>query len=194
MCVGVSVDLASIFDAVENSVLTSTTPMEAWSLIVAIVDATGYAVPKVLREYDITPLVAGLAQRLQSVAIAEPPPPGLTFYHLGLFDTGDPSTATETVGVYLAAGTGDPTQSLSRGELAYRPRGAVLESGFLNTIRAAALDLGAARNVFEYGLLLGAAAVLARFAIEAKEGVGAVTVGFDGGDYMVLHRDRDALI
>lgn len=187
-----NVDLASLFSAVEATVLTAATPIQAWAGIIAVVDATGYPVPKAIREYDITPLVVGLAQRLHALAAADVPPAGLTFYHLGLYDARDPRTTAETVGVYFAGGTGDPVRSLTRGELTYRPNGGVLESTFLNALRAAASDLGAARNVFEYGLLFGAAAVLARFAINPGEGVRAVTVGFDGGDYTIIRRDHEA--
>lgn len=178
-----NVDLAALFLATHRSVVSAAGPEEAWRGVLAAVDATGCTVPASIRAHDIDAAVAALARALSTVLASEAPPESVNFLHFGLFDAWNPEEATAHAGLYLAGGIGDPERALANGQLAYRPRAGLLFSRLLDSIKAAAPPLGDDYNVFDYGLMFGATAVLARYAVREAGSPLAATVGFDSGDY-----------
>jgi len=178
----VKVDVTLLFEALRTAVSESSTPAAAWQAVVAAVDATGYHVPAELRAIDASGEVGRVAAQLVAGLAEEPPPANLSFLYFGLFDSWDPATEREGAGFYFSGGSGDPEEAIADGDLAYMPETRYLESELLAAIKAAAPALGAESPAFDYGLMFGAAALLAKFAAREAGLTWPLLVGFDSGD------------
>ena len=177
------VDLASLFETLRTAVADSSTPAAAWQAVVAAVDTTGYHVPARVRDVDTSAEVGRVASQLSAGLAEEPPPPGLSFYFFGLFDSWDPDAEREGAGFYFSGGSGEPEEVLAEGDLDYFPEARYLESDLLHAIKAAAPELGKEYLVFDYGLMFGAAGVLAKFAAREAGLSESLIVGFESGDF-----------
>jgi len=160
----------------------------AWEAVAAAVDTSGFRVPYELRMWDISGEVAQLATQLAIVRELAPLPDDLTFLYFGLFDWADDEDPTDydksTVGFYVSGGIGnDPDAELHAARLPYFPEDRFLKSTLLQEIRIASRALGPHYTVFEYGLMLGAAGVLAKFAAHELKLPYPIMVGFDSGDF-----------
>jgi hypothetical protein len=166
----------------------SGSPSVAWDAVAAAVDTSGFRVPYELRVWDIPAEVEQLAKQLAVVRELAPLPADLTFLYFGLFDWADVEDPSDydksTVGFYVSGGNGnDPAATLHDARLSYFPEDRFLESPLLQEIRIASRTLGPDYNVFDYGLMLGAAGVLAKFAAHELTLPYPIMVGFDSGDF-----------
>jgi hypothetical protein len=175
-------NFADLFGAVVRGVLDNDSPVPAWAAVVDAVTDAGHTPPRQLRQIDISLEIDDTTRQTARVLAGEPPPPDLSFYYFGLFDGAD-DRGGETAGFYIAGGRHafDPGSGIH--DLTYLPDARFLHSRMLRQIKEAAPALGHDRNVFDYGLMLGAAGILAKFSARALRLDGAVIVGFDGGDY-----------
>jgi hypothetical protein len=179
----VSANLAALNRAVLRAVTAAPSAAAAWTATVHAVTPSGHLVPPKLRSWDASTEVAQITTQLARVLEDAPLPPNLTFLYFGLVDLWIPETESEEVGFHLAGGTGDdPEPELAEPRLPYYPEDAFLKSALLQEIRLASKALGADYNVFDYGLMLGAAGALAKFAARELQLPHAIMVGFDCGD------------
>jgi hypothetical protein len=179
----VSANLAALNQAVLRAVTTAPSAAAAWTATVPAVARSGHPIPPRLRTWDASTEVAQITKQLAGITNDTPLSPDLTFLYFGLVDLWIPETESEEVGFHLAGGTGDdPAAELAEPRLPYYPEDAFLESALLQEIRVAGKALGADYNVFDYGLMLGAAGTLAKFAARELQLPQAIMVGFDCGD------------
>lgn len=165
-----SANLAALNRAVLRAVTPAPSAAAAWDAAVRAIEPSGYRVPPRLRTWDALSEVAGVSAQLARVIHDAPLSPDLTFLYFGLVDLWIPETEIEEVGFHVAGGAGDdPKAELEEPRLPYYPEDGFLESALLQEIRLASKALGADYNVFDYGLMLGAAGTLAKFAARELE-------------------------
>ena len=178
-----SANLAALNRAVHRAVTLAPSAAAAWEAAVHAVEPNGYPVPPKLRAWDAPGEVAGVSVQLARVLREAPLSPDLTFLYFGLVDLWIPEAETEEVGFHVAGGAADdPEAELEEPRLPYYPEDGFLESALLQEVRLASKALGADYNVFDYGLMLGAAGTLAKFAARELQLPHAIMVGFDCGD------------
>ncbi|HJR66290.1 MAG TPA: hypothetical protein VJ802_07650 [Gemmatimonadaceae bacterium] len=178
-----SPNLAALNRAVLRAVTSAPSAAAAWTATVHAVAPSGHIVPPKLQTWDASREVAHITAQLAQITEDIPLPPDLTFLYFGLVDLWIPETESEEVGFHLAGGIADdPEAELAEPRLPYYPDDAFLESALLQEIRLASKALGADYNVFDYGLMLGAAGILAKFAARELKLPHAIMVGFDCGD------------
>jgi hypothetical protein len=126
------------------------------------------------------------ADQVKEIIAAEPLPENLTFVYFGFYDSlgSDASARPVRVGFYLAGGTDiNCWEALEHGDLSYFPINRHLHLDMLDRIMYESPELLNKRDVFEFLLLFGAAAVIAR-SVVSQLGLHLPTfVGFDSGDF-----------
>jgi hypothetical protein len=178
-------DLAALFDAVSRAAASAPDASSGWRNVVAAVEATGHPVPAAVRGADIEAECRAVGAQAARLLEGEAPPPGLTSLYAALCTTVDPVTWREAAALRLAGGgTPDPAVAVAEGDLAYQPDEAYVDSALLTAVHEAAAALGDEYNVFDYGLMLGAGALLIRFGVGPHADGRALFVGFDSGDYL----------
>jgi OPT oligopeptide transporter protein len=169
--------------SIPAGVTTASSPAEAWAATVDAIKPSGHLVPPKLCTWDASTEVEQVAEQLTRVFEEAPLPADLTFLYFGLVDLWIPERNAEEAGFHVAGGSGtDPEAELAEPRLPYYPEDAYLESTLLQEIRLASKALGPDYNVFDYGLMLGAAGTLAKFAVRRLQLSHAIMVGFDCGD------------
>jgi hypothetical protein len=123
---------------------------------------------------------------VEEIVSTQPLPDDLAFIYFGLYDSlaGGDSTDTARVGFYLAGGTTPNCEdAIENGDLSYFPARRRLHLDILDRLREEGRKKPDQQRVFEWLLLLAAAAVLAKSAL-TMVGVQVPTfVGPDSGDY-----------
>ncbi len=183
-----SVDLAALHNDVVRAVAAASAAPGAWNAILHAVVATGHAVPESIRARDIADDVEDIVTQLAQIRAEEPPPDDLSFLYFGLVDVADPDTNWQEVGTgvgfYVSGGQAEnPERDLPDVPRSYFPEDRFLKSPLLQAIREASRTLGRDYNVFDYGLMLGAAGLLAKFAAARLGLTETILVGFDCSDY-----------
>jgi hypothetical protein len=184
----VTADLAGLHHSVVRAVTASSSAPEAWNAVVRAIAPSGHRVPDALLGWDVATEVDQIAAQLSYVRDQAPPPTDVSFLYFGLVDLADPNGNWQEVGpeigFYVSGGQADdPERDLPEAPRSYFPEDRFLESSLLREIRDASKALGRDYNVFDYGLMLGAAGLLAKFAAQRLDFRQAILVGFDCGDF-----------
>ena len=140
---------------------------EAWEAIVAVGDRMGGVIPHDLKRVTAEEETQIVARQLRGILERHPPPPNLTFLYFGLFPAALSETSEETAGFYVAGGESGDAEPVLDGldDLTWFPRDELFESPLLQRVKSEALRGGDDRNFYDYALMFGAAALLAKFAM-----------------------------
>ena len=129
-----------------------------------------------------------VARQLRGILERHPLPATITFLYFGLFPRLSPETNEEAAGLYVAGGESTEAEPVIDGydDLPWFPQDEYLDSPPFERVKIEALREGADYNFFDYTLMFGAAAVLAKYAARALHLEQTLLVGFDSGDKVVV--------
>jgi hypothetical protein len=185
-----TMDVGAFITALPSIIGSATSANEAWTAVLQSVGQSATLAPD-LAIADITFEVELVAAQLRAIMTGSPPPAKLRLLYFGLFTAADPVTYAEQAGYYVVGSTRevpsiDTAAELADGVINYAPDERYLESPLLQRIKALALAEPALYTVYDYALMLGAAAVIGVFAVRSAGMQCHVVVGFDSGDAINL--------
>jgi hypothetical protein len=182
------IDLGVTLHAMLAAVRGAQTADDAWKEVVAVARQMGVVIPDDLRQASAEAEVQIIAAQLRTIVERNPIPPSVTFLYFGLFGAVRLGSGEEAAGFYVAGGSGsDAEPAIDRPEdLVYFPLDRYLESPLLDRVKAEALHAGEDYNSYDYALMFGAAAILAKFAMRELGLKETLLVGFDSGDRAVV--------
>lgn len=183
-------DLVPLVLSIPTTVGGARSATEAWALLKR--DASAYAaIDPAILAVNIDLDTAIVAHQLRAVFARAPEPAGLRLLYFGLFAAATSETGPEEAGYYVAGSTHDLADVQVASDLVgpvldYRPDAAFIYSQLLEQIKTAALSSEATYAFYDYGLMLGGAAILSRFALRQLGVAHRLVVGFDSGDVIEL--------
>ena len=129
-----------------------------------------------------------VAAQLRSILERSPVPPNLTFLYFGLFAAVRLGSGEEAAGFHVGGGSSAEVEPTIDGPeyLTYVPLDRFLESPLLQSVKAEALRGEEDYDFYEYPLMFGAAATLAKFAMRELRIEKTLVVGFDSGERVVV--------
>lgn len=182
------IDLGATFHAMLAAVSGASTADEAWKEVVAVGGQMGSVIPEDLRRMSAKAETQTVASQLRGVLERNPIPPNVTFLYFGLFTALRVGSGEEAAGFYVAGGSSTEAEpTIDRPEdLAYSPLDRFIESPLLERVKAEAPRAGEDHEFYDYALMFGAAAMLAKFAMRELGLKETLVVGFDSGDRAVV--------
>jgi len=175
-----------MFREVQRVVNTNASPDVLWK---RILDVAGESKNAELRSLDFEASSRVAAQQLSAMIRSQPLPSNLSFVYVGLVDLVDRTSRFNEVhvGCYFAGGTSfTAEESLNSGDLSYFPQNRFFKLEILDRIKRLNYGEHHRQQLFDYVILFGAAAILAKEAV-ASVGIRApLYVGFDSGDYALI--------
>jgi hypothetical protein len=181
-------ELGTLFKRIEQETRTNPDPALCWQ---HVLDIAGQSSDPILAALDFPNEAEATTEQIRSIFAHEPLPSDVAFLYFGLYDRADSQDQFPSAGFYVAGGSGqDPSEALDSGNLTYVPKHRSLNSDILNRIRELAYQRPEMRQLLDYTILFGAAAILAK-SVVANLGLRLpVYVGFDSGDYgLVIPKD-----
>jgi hypothetical protein len=181
-------DLGTILMSMHAVVASAQSADEAWRAVIIVGRKAGGAIPDDFGLIDADADAESIAHQLRLIASVDHVPDDVTFLYFGLFTGMDEKSGGQIPGFYVSGGTQTdfPPVVESPRDLTYFPPNRFLWSRLLSRIQVEANGGGEDYNFFEYPLMFGAAAILAKFALR-KLGVDKhLMVGFDSGDILLV--------
>ena len=173
--------LAVAFHKIVAVVNASEDPISCWSTVLKI---TGQIHNRRLRAAAVDAEITSVAEQIKRTVLAEPIPDGVRSLYFGLFD--EVAAGSEQTGYYISGWSGENPEQWDGEEPRYWPNGRYMISDWLNDIRREAVhkrdSVHREREVLEYAVTFGAAAILSRFAARSLCLGLPIFVGFDSGD------------
>ncbi|MGI9090284.1 MAG: hypothetical protein ACR2GG_04165 [Gemmatimonadaceae bacterium] len=179
-------ELMPLVLAIPTTIAGADSAAEAWTVLQSQADPYGVIDPEILA-VNIDAEVDLVARQLQAIFDRTPAPEGLRLLYFGLFAAADGKTGAEQAGYHVSGSTRDMPPIETAADLAgpvldYRPALPYIFSELLQRIKAAALSSHDMYDFYDYAMMLGAAALLSRFALRRLGVVNRLVVGFDSGD------------
>jgi len=182
------IDPGATIVAMLDAVSTASTPGDAWAGVVRAGTNNGGTIPDELIHANAAQEVAVVASQLRGIVQRNPMPADLTFFYFGLFAAADLDSGEERAGFYVSGGTSAAPQPIidSWRDLPYFPEDRFLVSPLLEQIKVEALRGEEFYDFFDYAMMFGAAAMLAKFALRELGITKTLVVGFDSGDHLIV--------
>jgi hypothetical protein len=154
-----------------------------------VIQATKQAGNLALAHADVASEIASVAESLKQILDREPIPSDVRCLYFSLFDR--VQGEKEAIGFYVSGwASEDADDELAEGgEPLYFPKRRNMRSGLLDKVKSQSLRAGSSsvaneeRQLLEYALMLGTAALLSKFAALTLGIKMPVYVGFDSGDF-----------
>ncbi|HEY8310485.1 MAG TPA: hypothetical protein VIG47_08010 [Gemmatimonadaceae bacterium] len=176
-------DPGDVFQAMWDAVRAADSAEAAWRAVVGVGIPAGISIREELLSFDAGTEVRKIVAQVRHTMQQEPPLEDLTFLYFGLFTSVSPGApGGEGAGFYVSGGTGSDPEADVHQRLTYFPDHRFLGSGLLQGIKMEVTCEGGDYEFYDYALMFGAAAVLAKFAVRELGLPYAVVVGFDSGD------------
>ena len=176
------------YDALVDLLRTKSSSSVFWD---ALLRLSGKSSVDALKSLDVQGDIGAVADQLSRIWASEPIPEGTTFLYFGLYDLVEKGSGNRGVGFYVSGGNGlDPIRQLEDGNLSYLPKRRQIHSHILGQIIATEKKVPGQTDVLGYALRLGAAALLARDAVESLDVLLPVYAGFDSGDVLLASSPR----
>jgi hypothetical protein len=181
------VDLAKAYDAIADLVKGSTNVAESWKSLLeygeSLVPASEWSV---LKQLDITHDVAQVKKQIDLITEKEPIATEVTCIYFGLFTAMFKGSDKAYSGFYISGLVGyDPDNPDSVCDPSYFPKIRFIQSYILEAIMGLAQSELAISELADYAIMLGAAGLLSKYAMQGESGYELV-VGFDDGDALQL--------
>ena len=178
-----SMEPGDVFQAMWDAVRAAESAEAAWRATVGVGVPAEISIRDELRSFDVGTEVRSVATQVRDVMRQEPPPQDLSFLYFGLFTMMAPSAPGGAgAGFYVSGGTGSNPEEDVHQRLTYFPEQRFLGSGLLQGIQMEATCEGGDYPFYDYALMFGAAAMLAKFALRELGLRYSLVVGFDSGD------------
>ena len=178
----------TVFYTVQAIVLQVSDPAAGWRELVALAQSqVGPGGVATLTALDFAADVRHIRTQLADIVSEAPVPESIDTLFFGLFDAWIEDSDDEEIGFYVSGVQGfDPDDPDTLVDPLWFPENRFLDSQALREIKACADAHSTSRDFLEYGVALGAATLLARFAAPVRTPSLRIVVGFDDGDYLVL--------
>jgi len=182
------IDLPATLSSMLAAVSGASCADEAWKAVASAGKKKGGVIPDDICGANAEGETQIVARQLRGILERNPPPPNLTFLYFGLFPAAVSETSEETAGFYVAGGESSEAEPVLDGldDLTWFPRDEYFDSPLLQRVKTEALRGGDDYNFYDYALMFGAAALLAKFAMRELRLDHTLLVGFDSGDVALV--------
>lgn len=170
--------------AISKMLRSAQEPETAWLSVLEITDQIN---TQCLNQLAPSADIHTVVERLHAIWQDEPPPDNLTFFYFGLVDLWNEHEQREKAGFYIAGGSDkDARQAITSGGISYLPQRRWLSTKLLNDIKQAERKIPDLREFLDYAVMLGAAGIIAKFAIRELKLKQQTYLGFDSGDFELI--------
>lgn len=179
------VDLVAAYDTIAGLVRESKNLQHSWTSLISYGESLVPAAEwTAVKDLDIARDVALVKEQINIITKSEPIPPDVTCLYFGLFTAAYEGTDKPCAGFYISGVVDyDPEDPDSVCDPFYFPEERYIQSPILDVIMDYAQSDLPISELMDYAIMLGAAGLIAKYAMQEKQQL-QVVVGFDDGDAM----------
>ena len=177
------------FANLDNIVKSATTPQSGWEALVSycktciISDALNE-----IAKLDMVVATDTVSKQLSEILAESPIPSDIVFLYFGLFEMGFEDSDETHAGYYISGGLNfDSENPDTLCDLPYFPENRYIRSSLLDAIKSIGATEEENFDFIDYLVMLGASALITKFALATQAIIYKTVVGFDDGDYLELN-------